>query len=109
MAVLDDEVTQKRGVVVVSYSPNGPPPKKNPRLIWRIYKVLGSVPAHFRGFHVATSSKLLAFFFSKMRNFLDKRTRTRSRIHLGEFFVPIQQKVYNIILVYLSQPDLLLS
>jgi hypothetical protein len=88
MCVLQDEETQKKGIVSVVYasltdSTSQERARPNTQLLLKIIRLGRAIPMTIRGRHMCTSDKLHTVFFSYYSSFMRKDVRMRSRVHSG--------------------------
>jgi hypothetical protein len=84
MSALEDEETQKKGIVCVVYNVE-PRSKlaKDPRIYLNVYKLLPSIPMKMMGAHYCVQDAHLRQFMSSIRVAMSREVRLRSRVHHG--------------------------
>lgn len=84
MSALDDEETQKRGVVCIVYNVE---PKSHlandPRIYLNVYQLLPKLPIRMMGAHYCVQDSHLRLFMSSIRVAMSREVRLRSRVHHG--------------------------
>jgi hypothetical protein len=85
---LQDEETQKKGVVMViyaCYTEESSRKRTRPGIqaFMKIGKLNRAMPMKVRGRHLCTSGKLPGIVFSHGLSFMEKEDRMRSRVHYG--------------------------
>lgn len=84
MSALEDEETQKRGVVCVVYNVEPHSEIANdPRIYLNVYKLLPSLPVKVMGAHYCVQDAHLRLFMSSIRVAMSREVRLRSRVHHG--------------------------
>lgn len=84
MSAMDDEETQKRGVVCVVYNVEPKSPVANdPRIYLNVYQLLPTIPIRMMGAHYCVQDSNLRQFMSSIRVAMSREVRLRSRVHHG--------------------------
>jgi hypothetical protein len=84
MAALEDEETQKKGVVVIDYLLSNPG-RLDPALIQIISSTMKALPRRVGGCHFCVTGYASRAWIALIRRFfLPKDLRLRSRVHDGE-------------------------
>jgi hypothetical protein len=84
MAALEDEETQKRGLVCVVYNVEPKSPLANdPRIYLNVYQLLPKLPIRMMGAHYCVQDSNLRNFMSSIRIAMSREIRLRSRVHHG--------------------------
>jgi hypothetical protein len=92
MSILDDEETQKKGVVFVAYAIFGPHHGQSSpdaqlmqkkQLMKKGIKLVRALPLRIRARHVCTDSKSMGLFISILSPLMDRNARVRARVHVG--------------------------
>jgi hypothetical protein len=84
MAAVDDEETQKRGVVCVVYNVEPKSSLANdPRIYLNVYQLLPTLPIRMMGAHYCVQDANLRQFMSSIRVAMSREVRLRSRVHHG--------------------------
>ena len=89
MSLLEDEETQKNGIVDINYMCTGPdggnPPPPDPEFLSRASPLMSSLPYRPRGLHFCTDSKMMGLFHRALAPLMEKQLRVRLRVHVGAF------------------------
>lgn len=80
MAALEDEETQKKGVIVVPY---GIPKGRSPSEVWQVNTLMSTLPYKVQGFHIARPE--WGVILNWMSSILENRSRLRIRSHSGTY------------------------
>ena len=87
MTALEDEETQKKGFVVVVYNVDPQSPQAmDAALFLKIYDLLPTLPACYKGIHYCVKHSHVRKFLSSIRSRLPTQDdRQRTRVHSGEW------------------------
>jgi len=84
MSALEDEETQRRGIVCVVYNVEPRSPLSNdPRIYLNVYQLLPKLPIRMMGAHYCVQDAHLRLFMSSIRIAMSREVRLRSRVHHG--------------------------
>ncbi|KAG7368545.1 hypothetical protein IV203_031288 [Nitzschia inconspicua] len=84
MSAMEDEETQKRGIVYVVYNVEPKSPLANdPRIYLNVYQLLPQIPVLMMGAHYCVQDSYLRQFMSSIRVAMSREVRLRSRVHYG--------------------------
>lgn len=84
MSALEDEETQKKGIVCVVYNVEPRSALSNdPQIYLNVYKLLPSLPMKMMGAHYCVQDAHLRLFMSSIRVAMSREVRLRSRVHHG--------------------------
>ena len=84
MSALEDEETQKKGVVCVVYNVEPRSTLANdPRIYLNVYQLLPRIPFRMMGAHYCVQDAHLRLFMSSIRVAMSREVRLRSRVHHG--------------------------
>jgi hypothetical protein len=84
MCAVEDEETQKKGIVSVVYNVEPKSPLANdPRIYLNVYQLLPALPIRMMGAHYCVQDSGLRRFMSSIRVAMSRELRLRSRVHHG--------------------------
>jgi len=82
MHALRDEETQRTGMVGIAYNV-GAQYTSDREAVWKMAKLVGSLPTNFRGMHYCYDNERVKFLFNLAMFVWERQTRIRCRTHNG--------------------------